>query len=192
MLVCARRRWPRSPAEIAKSKARLDYAQAQLDRTAYLARTDTASQQGLDQAENDVARRAQIVEAEANHAAAQAGPNSGGARHRRRAGQGGGLRARGARAADKTVLRAPADGGVSVIVTEVGENVRAGQPVLAIEEPDKRWLSFNAREDLLHGSGSEDGRRRQAGPLQAPGGRHRAAAARAVRDLAGRARGRRS
>ena len=52
---------------------------------------------------------------------------------------------------DKTVLRAPADGGVSVIVTEVGENVRAGQPVLAIEEPDKRWLSFNAREDLLHG-----------------------------------------
>ena len=33
---------------------------------------------------------------------------------------------------DKTVLRAPADGVVSVIVAEIGENVRAGQPVLAI------------------------------------------------------------
>ena len=52
---------------------------------------------------------------------------------------------------DKTILRAPADGVVSVIVAEVGENVRAGQPVLAIEERGKRWLSFNAREDLLHG-----------------------------------------
>ena len=52
---------------------------------------------------------------------------------------------------DKTILRAPADGVVSVIVAEVGENVRAGEPVLVIEETGKRWLSFNAREDLLHG-----------------------------------------
>jgi HlyD family secretion protein len=52
---------------------------------------------------------------------------------------------------DKTTLRAPADGIVSVIVAEVGENVHAGQPVLAIQETGKHWLSFNAREDLLHG-----------------------------------------
>jgi len=140
-------------AEIAKSKARLDYAQAQLDRTAYLARTDTASQQSLDQAENDVASaHADVVEAEANHAAAQAGPT----REERAIADAQVKAAASAlavleRRLDKTVLRAPADGGVSVIVTEVGENVRAGQPVLAIEEPDKRWLSFNAREDLLHG-----------------------------------------
>jgi HlyD family secretion protein len=38
-----------------------------------------------------------------------------------------------------------------VIVTEVGENVSAGQPVLAIAATDKQWLSFNAREDMLHG-----------------------------------------
>ena len=37
------------------------------------------------------------------------------------------------------------------IVAEVGENVHAGQPVLVIEETGKPWLSFNAREDLLHG-----------------------------------------
>ena len=52
---------------------------------------------------------------------------------------------------DKTVLRAPADGVVTVIVAEAGENIRAGQPVLAIEETGKRWLSFNAREDRLRG-----------------------------------------
>jgi HlyD family secretion protein len=40
---------------------------------------------------------------------------------------------------------------VSVIVAEVGENVRAGQPVLVIEETGKQWLSFNVREDFLHG-----------------------------------------
>jgi HlyD family secretion protein len=48
-------------------------------------------------------------------------------------------------------LRAPADGIVSVIVTEVGENIHAGQPVLAIAETGKQWLSFNVREDALHG-----------------------------------------
>jgi HlyD family secretion protein len=51
---------------------------------------------------------------------------------------------------EKTILRAPADGIVSVIVAEVGENVRPGQPVLAVAETGKHWLSFNAREDLLH------------------------------------------
>jgi HlyD family secretion protein len=52
---------------------------------------------------------------------------------------------------EKTVLRAPSDGVVTVIVAEVGEAVRAGQPVLAIDEPRKRWLSFNVREDDLRG-----------------------------------------
>jgi HlyD family secretion protein len=52
---------------------------------------------------------------------------------------------------DKTTLRSPADGIVSVVVAEIGENIRAGQPVLAIQETGKHWLSFNAREDLLHG-----------------------------------------
>src|SRR5262249_61889696 len=50
-----------------------------------------------------------------------------------------------------TRWRAPVEGIVSVIVAEVGENVPAGQPVLAIEDTAKRWLSFNAREDRLHG-----------------------------------------
>ena len=42
-------------AEIAKAKSRLEYAEQQLSRTTYLARSETASQQALDQAQNDVA-----------------------------------------------------------------------------------------------------------------------------------------
>src|SRR5262245_44157223 len=155
-------------AAIAKAKSKLVYAQAQLDRTAYLARTDIASQQSLDQAENDVASaRADVAEAEADHAAAQVGPT----REERAIADAQVKAAASAlavleRRLEKTILRAPADGVVTVVVAEVGENVRAGQPVLVIEEPDKRWLSFNAREDLLHGlkvGGTVDVRRAGAG-----------------------------
>jgi HlyD family secretion protein len=50
---------------------------------------------------------------------------------------------------EKMILRAPADGVVSVIAAEVGENVRAGQPILMVEAEGRQWLSFNVREDHL-------------------------------------------
>ena len=140
-------------AAIAKAKAKLDYAQAQLTRTATLAKSNNATQQALDEAENDVASaRADIAEAEANHDAAVAGPT----REERAIADAQVKAAASALAVlerhlDKTILRAPADGVVTVIVAEVGENIHPGQPVLAIEETGKRWLSFNAREDLLRG-----------------------------------------
>ena len=62
-------------AEIAKSKARLEYKQIQLTRTSELAGDDYATQQGLDEAQKDVASaRADVAEAEANYTAATAGP----------------------------------------------------------------------------------------------------------------------
>src|SRR5262249_3892118 len=62
-------------AEIAKAKSKLTYVEAQLVRVSTLARGDNASQQTLDQATFDVAAaRADVAEAEANHAAAVAGP----------------------------------------------------------------------------------------------------------------------
>src|SRR5262245_16869539 len=140
-------------AGIAKAKATLEYAQAQLIRTTSLARSNTAAQQALDQAENDAAfARADVAEAQANHDAAVAGPT----REERAIADAQVTAATSAlavleRRLDKTILRASADGVVTVIVAEVGENIRAGQPVLAIEEMGKRWLSFNACEDLLHG-----------------------------------------
>jgi multidrug resistance efflux pump len=140
-------------AEIAKAKSRLVYVDAQLTRTSTLARSDIASQQSLDQAKHDVASaRADVAEAEANHAAAKAGPTP-----EQLAIADAQVRAAASaltvleRRLDKTTLRAPADGIVSVIVAEIGENVHAGQPVLAIQETGKQWLSFNAREDLLRG-----------------------------------------
>jgi HlyD family secretion protein len=143
----------RLASEIEKAKSRLAYAQSQLDRATYLARSDYATQQTLDQATNDVASAsADIAEAEANHDAAVAGPTK-----EERAIADTQVAAAAAdlavleRRLEKTILRAPADGVVSVVVAEVGENIHAGQPVLAIEQAGKQWLSFNVREDNLHG-----------------------------------------
>ena len=140
-------------AEIAKAKSRLEYAEQQLTRTTYLTGRDAASQQALDQATNDAASaRADVAEAQANHDAAVAGPTK-----EERAIADAQVKAAASalavleRQLDKTILRAPADGVVSVIVGEVGENIHAGQPVLVLEATGKQWLSFNAREDMLHG-----------------------------------------
>src|SRR5580704_6739567 len=140
-------------AAIAKASARLDYVQAQLTRTGTLARQSFESQQSLDQAENDVASaRAGVAEAQANYDAAVAGPT----REERAIAD---VQVQAAAAAvtvlerrlDKMVLRALADGVVSVIAAEVGENVRAGQPILMVEVAGRQWLSFNVREDHLGG-----------------------------------------
>jgi HlyD family secretion protein len=140
-------------AAIAKASARLDYVQAQLTRTSTLARQSFESQQSLDQAENDAAgARADVAEAQANYDAAVAGPT-----REERAIADAQVQAAAAavtvleRRLEKMVLRAPADGVVSVIVAEVGENVRAGQPILMVEAAGGQWLSLNVREDHLSG-----------------------------------------
>jgi HlyD family secretion protein len=140
-------------AEISKANARLEYAQAQLTRTSTLARQSFESQQALDQAENSAASaRADVAEAQANYDAAVAGPT----REERTIAD---AQVKAAAAAvavlerrlEKMILRAPTDGVVSVVVAEVGENVRAGQAILMIEAEGKQWLSFNVREDHLGG-----------------------------------------
>jgi HlyD family secretion protein len=139
-------------AAIAKASARLDYVQAQLTRTSTLARQSFEPQQSLDQAESDAATaRADVAEAQANYDAAVAGPT----REERVIADAQVQAAATAvtvleRRLDKMVLRAPADGVVSVIAAEVGENVRAGQPILMVEAAGKQWLSFNVREDHLN------------------------------------------
>jgi HlyD family secretion protein len=139
-------------AAIAKASARLDFVQAQLTRTSTLARQSFEPQQSLDQAVNDVASaRADVAEARANYDAAVAGPTQ-----EERAIADTQVQAAAAavtvleRRLDKTVLRAPADGVVSIIAAEAGENIRAGQPILMVEAAGKQWLSFNVREDHLN------------------------------------------
>jgi HlyD family secretion protein len=140
-------------AEIAKAKSKLTYVQAQLVRVSALARSDAATQQALDQATNDAAAaRADVAEAEANHATAVAGPTK-----EERTIADAQVQAAAAALAvlerhlGKSVLRSSVDGVISVIVAEIGENVHAGQPVLAIAATGQQWLSFNAREDFLRG-----------------------------------------
>jgi HlyD family secretion protein len=140
-------------AAIAKASARLDYVEAQLKRTSTLARQSFESQQVLDQAEHDAASaRADVAEAQANYDAAVAGPTK-----EERAIADVQVQVTAAavtvleRRLDKMILRAPADGVVSVIAAEAGENVRAGQPILMVEATGKQWLSFNVREDHLGG-----------------------------------------
>src|ERR1700721_2917542 len=140
-------------AEIAKANARLEYVQLQLTRTSTLARQSFETQQALDQAENDAASaRADVEEAQANYDAAVAGPT----REERLIADAQVQAAATAvavleRRLEKMTLRAPADGVVSVIAAEVGENVHAGQPILMVEAAGEQWLSFNVREDLLGG-----------------------------------------
>jgi HlyD family secretion protein len=139
--------------EISKAKARLEYAEVQLTRAATLARENFETQQALDQTQNDAAAaRADVAEAQANYDAAVAGPTK-----EERAIADAQVQAAAAAVAvlerrlEKMILRAPADGVVSVIAAEIGENVRAGQPILMIEETGRQWMSFNAREDDLRG-----------------------------------------
>jgi HlyD family secretion protein len=138
-------------AEIAKANARLEYAQLQLTRTTTLARESFESQQALDQAENDAASaRADVAEAQANYDAAVAGPT----REERAIADAQVVAAAAAvavleRRLDKMVLHAPANGVVSVIAAEVGENVHAGQPILMVQAAGQQWLSFNVREEYL-------------------------------------------
>jgi HlyD family secretion protein len=107
------------------------------------------SQQSLDQALNDVASaRADVAEAQANYDVAAADPT----REERAIADAQVQAATAAvvvleRRLEKMNLRAPADGVVSVIAAEVGENVRAGQPILMVEAAGKQWLSFNVREN---------------------------------------------
>jgi multidrug resistance efflux pump len=138
-------------AAISKAGARLDYVQAQLARTSTLARQSFESQQALDQAENDVAAaQADMAQAQANYDAAVAGPT-----REERAIADAQVQAAATtvtvleRRLDKMILRAPADGVVSVVAAEIGENVRAGQPILMVEASGRQWLSFNVREDRL-------------------------------------------
>jgi multidrug resistance efflux pump len=138
-------------AAISKAGARLDYVQAQFARTSTLARQSFESQQALDQAENDVAAaQADVAQAQANYDAAVAGPT-----REERAIADAQVQAAATtvtvleRRLDKMILRAPADGVVSVVAAEIGENVRAGQPILMVEASGRQWLSFNVREDRL-------------------------------------------
>ena len=142
-----------SAAEVDKGNSRLAYADQQLTRFSRLARDNFAPRQSLDQAQKEVASaRADVAEAAANYASAKAGHT-----RQERAIADASVAAAAAQVTvlehrlRKTMLVAPADGTVRVVAAEVGEAIRAGQTIIAIEAAVQPWLSFNVREDRLTG-----------------------------------------
>jgi HlyD family secretion protein len=51
----------------------------------------------------------------------------------------------------KTQLLAPTDGIIALLVSEAGEVIQPGEPVLTMTTDHGRWFSFTVREDRLHG-----------------------------------------
>jgi HlyD family secretion protein len=136
-----------------KAKADLLFAQQQQRRTSALASRDNASRKDLDSANAAVGSKlAELALAEAQHLAGVAGPT----KEERAAAD---ARVGGAEAAlttlerrlEKSRLSAPVDGVVQVLVAEPGEAVVPGQPVLTVNAAEDRWVTFNIREDRLHG-----------------------------------------
>jgi HlyD family secretion protein len=50
---------------------------------------------------------------------------------------------------DKTILKAPTDATILIQVSELGETVTPGKPILTIEPDGQRWFAFTLREDTL-------------------------------------------
>ncbi|MDE6099081.1 MAG: efflux RND transporter periplasmic adaptor subunit [Muribaculaceae bacterium] len=51
---------------------------------------------------------------------------------------------------DDAYLTAPFDGTIDQIYPEVGELVALGAPIMSLLRNDKRWITFNVREELLN------------------------------------------
>jgi HlyD family secretion protein len=51
----------------------------------------------------------------------------------------------------KTILAAPVDGVVGLLIARPGEAISAGQPVMTLEAGHERWFTFTIRENLLEG-----------------------------------------
>ncbi|WP_372395920.1 HlyD family efflux transporter periplasmic adaptor subunit [Azospirillum sp. HJ39] len=139
------------------AEANLLLAEQQHDRAAALSANGFASRVQLDESVASLAKaRADLDLKRAQHAAAVAGPT----REERALADARVALAR-ATVADlearlaKTVLTAPVDGTVGLLVAEPGEIVTPGKPVMTLEAGGEaggeRWFTFTLREDALDG-----------------------------------------
>lgn len=135
--------------EIEVAKANLVYAEQEFFRKSQLAADGFASGQDLDKATAAVAAaRAQLVAVEKTYEAAQAGPikeelRVADAKVESAAASMAVIATR----VGKLRVRAPADGVVKLIVSEPGEAIVPGQPVMTLDAAGRGWASINLRED---------------------------------------------
>ena len=139
--------------DVDMANANLVYAQQQYGRTSQLAATGFASRQALDKATAAVeTASATLARAKERHQAASLGPT----REERAIAD---AKVDAAAAAVTVVaarvaklrIGAPTDGTVGLLVAEPGEAIVPGQPVMTLEAAERRWASFNLREDRFAG-----------------------------------------
>jgi HlyD family secretion protein len=137
------------------AEANLVLAQKQHDRASTLAAQSFASKQQLDESTTALSKAVASLDlARATHQQDQAGPTV-----EERAIAAANVALSDATVADleakfaKTMLRAPTDGVVELIVAELGEAISPGQAVMTIDAGSERWFTFTVREDRLDGIG---------------------------------------
>jgi HlyD family secretion protein len=137
------------------AEANLVLAQKQYDRANTLAAQSFASKQQLDESATALSRaQASLDSTRATYGQDQAGPTV-----QERAIAAANVALSDATVADleakfaKTMLLAPADGVVELIVAELGEAISPGQSVMTIDAGSERWFTFTIREDRLDGIG---------------------------------------
>src|ERR1700693_5171872 len=139
--------------EIETSSSNLLYAEQQFARKSRLAADGFASRQELDQATAAVGIAcARLAAAQKTYEAAHLGPTREelAIADAKVANAEAHVEVIAARVA-KLQIRAPADATVTLIVAEPGEEIIPGQPVMTLEPANRRWVSFNLREDQFDG-----------------------------------------
>jgi multidrug resistance efflux pump len=137
--------------EIQKAQAIHAQAVQELARKATLAARSDASVQELDAAKAAEARAlTDIAVAEGRYAEAERGPTA----EERTLADATVVAAEATRdvveaRAAKMLLRAPSSGVIALLVSEVGEAVVPGEPVLTLVPDNGIWFGFNLREDTL-------------------------------------------
>jgi HlyD family secretion protein len=133
------------------AEANLRFAEQEDVRSVALAARQFASRQQLDESNAALAKaRADLALKQSQLAAARAGPTAeertlADARVALAEATVASLQAK----LDKTRLVAPVDGTVGILVTEPGEIIPVGKPVLTLEVGQQRWFAFTLREDGL-------------------------------------------
>ncbi|WOJ88537.1 efflux RND transporter periplasmic adaptor subunit [Methylocapsa polymorpha] len=144
-----------SAQDVRIAEANLALAQQQYARAAALASKEFATKQRLDESAAALKRaEASLALMRATYAQNKAGPTN-----EERASAEAKVALADATLADlqaklaKTIIVAPVDGVVGLLVAEPGEAISPGQSIMTLEAGQERWVTFTIREDLLKGIG---------------------------------------
>lgn len=143
----------RSAQDVQIAQANLSLAQQQYARAAALASKAFASKQSFDESAAALKRaQANLALSEAVYAQNKAGPTSEErVSAKAKVALAEATLARVQAKLAKTMIAAPVDGVVGLLVAEPGEAISPGQSIMTLEAGRERWFTFTIREDHLKG-----------------------------------------